>query len=80
MSMAQSFQGRSCLDGFPKLLLGNTNVVQILQIQPELGGCAEKMRQSQSRVPRDGAPPIHDFSDAIRWYAQLTCQFRRAHL
>jgi hypothetical protein len=72
-------QGRQPPNGFPRLLLRDAQVVQTLQVEPELSVGTEKVGESQSGIARDGAFPIQDFGDAVRRNIELPRKLRRAH-
>jgi len=56
---------RQSLDGFPSLLLGETEFIETLQVEPEFGSCAEEVGEAQGCVASDGAPSVQDLSHAI---------------
>jgi len=67
-------------DGFAGPLFSQAQLIEHLQIQPEFGARAEKVRQAQGRVPGNGALPIDNFGYAIRGHPEPTGQRRRAHI
>src|ERR1700722_13155292 len=71
---------RQCLDIRAAFALRHTELVELLQIQPELGARAEEVPQTKGRVPSDCSLPIEDVSNPIRRHPELTCQLRRAHI
>src|ERR1035437_7606747 len=75
-----AFEGGKGLDGFSGFLLGDTQIVEALEIDPKFGGGAEKMRQAQRRVRRDVALSIQDLGDTIGGNLQLTRQRGGAHV
>lgn len=75
-----SFEAGERLDGAAGFLLGETEVVESLQIQPELGARAEEMGEAQGGVAGDGTRAIQDLRDAIGGHAELSRQFGGAHL
>ena len=61
LGVFEPFEGGQCLDGFFGLLFGQADLIQALQIQPELSRCAEKMRLAQGCVTGDCPPATADF-------------------
>ena len=55
MQGGHPFEGGEGLNGFSGFLLGDTQVIQALQVDPEFGAGAEEMSQAQRRVRRDVA-------------------------
>jgi hypothetical protein len=57
-------------DDFPfdgrRLLLRNFQVGGGLQIQPQLSGCLELVRQAHGRIGGDRAPTVNDQADAAQ--------------
>ena len=68
------------LDGFSGFFLCNSQVVEALQVEPELRACAEEMAEAQRGIASDGACPIQDLRDAIGRHADPSRQLRRAHI
>lgn len=60
-----ALEGGKGLDGFSGFLLGDAQIVEALQIDPEFGAGAEEMRQAQRRVGRDVAASVQNLGDAI---------------
>ena len=52
------------LDAGRQDVLGNIEIVVHLQTQPETGRISKVPGESESRVCRDAAPPVHDFVDS----------------
>jgi hypothetical protein len=52
------------LDGFPGFLLGESQIIETLQIEPKLRARAKEMSEAQSGVARDSARPMQDLRDA----------------
>jgi hypothetical protein len=74
-----AFEPGQGFDGFPGFLLGEPQVIEILQIEPKLGAGAKEMSEAQGRVAGNRARPVQDLRDAIGGHADLSRQFRRAH-
>jgi len=77
--MFNALEGGQCLDGLAGLLFCNADIVEALQVQPELCRRAEEMGETQGRVASDGAPSVEDFGDAVGGNIQLPRQLRSAH-
>lgn len=75
-----AFQPGEGFDGFAGLLLGETQVIEVLEIEPELRTGAEEMSEAQSGVTRHRACAMQDLRDAIRGHAELSREFRGAHI
>ena len=69
-----ALEGGKGFDGFSGFLLGDAQIVEALQIDPEFGASAEEMRQAQRRVGRDVAASVQNLGDAIGCNVQLACQ------
>ena len=67
-----AFQFGKCLDGSPGLFLGETQVVETLQIEPKLRARAKEMSEAQGGIPHDGTRPVQDLRDAIRRHVDLS--------
>lgn len=52
-------------DGFTGPLLSEAQVINALQVQPELGASTEEMSETQCSVARDGACSVRDLRDPI---------------
>jgi hypothetical protein len=52
-------------------LLGNAQVIQVLQVEPEVWAGTEETCQAQGRVSGDGALGVQKGRDAIGWDAKL---------
>ncbi len=48
-----AFQSWELFDGFPGFLLGKPQVIETLQVEPELRACAKEMSEAQCSVARD---------------------------
>ena len=70
---------RQCLNHLARLLLRQPNLINSLQIQPELRAGPKKMRQPLRCVPRDRAPPVQNLRNAVRRNPDLPRQHRRVH-
>jgi hypothetical protein len=55
------------LDNSSGFLLGDAQIVEALQMDPEFGTGAEEMRQAQRRVGRDIPVSVQNLGDAIGW-------------
>jgi len=65
MDGGHALEGGKCLDGFSNFLLSDAQIVNTLQIDPEFGAGAEKMRQAQGRVGRDVASSVQNLGNAM---------------
>jgi hypothetical protein len=61
-------------------LLGDAQIVEALQIDPEFGTSAEEMRQAQRRIGGDVPASVQNLGDAIGWNLKLACQRGGAHV
>jgi len=75
-----AFQLGQSFDGFAGFLLGEAQVIEILEIEPKLRARAKEMSEAQGRVTRHGARAMQDLRDAIGGYAELSGEFRGAHI
>src|SRR5262245_11020779 len=75
-----SFQCRKLFDGFPYSLLSETQIINTLEIEPELCACSKEVSEAQSGIARDGAGSIQDLCDAIGWHVDLSRQLGGAHV
>ena len=66
-------------DGFAGLLLGEAQVVEVLEIEPKPGIGAKEMSEAQSGVAGDGARATQDLRDAVGGHADVASEFRSAH-
>ena len=66
--------GGKGLDGFSRLLPGDAQIVEALQIDPEFGAGAEDVRQAQRCVGGDVAASVQNLGDAMGGNSQLACQ------
>jgi len=80
MQGVHPFERGGGLNDFSRLLLGDTQIIQALQVDPEFGARAEEMSQAQRRVRRDVAVSVQDLRDAIRGNLQMACQCGGAHM
>src|SRR5882672_4105985 len=78
--LAVGAQLRQGLDGRSRLLFRETQLVQLLQVQPEFRAGTEKMCQPQSGITGYCAISIEDVGDTIGWHSELPRKFRRAHV
>ena len=72
---AETLESGQCLDGFAGNLLGQTDFIQALKIEPKCGGRAEKMGEAQSGVTRNGSLSLQDLRNAVGGDVQLSRQF-----
>jgi hypothetical protein len=68
------------LNGFSYFLLGKPQLIETLEIQPELRARTEKMSEAQCRVARDGPCSVQYLRHAIGRNVDLPCQFSRTYL
>jgi hypothetical protein len=73
------FEGRQTINRVAGFLLRQAQFVQALQIEPKFRARAEKMRQSQGCVSRDGTLAVQDAGNAVGRDAKLPGQFGGAH-
>src|SRR6188474_372908 len=76
-AIAQTGQSLDIRPAFP---LGHAKLVELLQVQPELGARTKEVSQTQRRIARYCTLSVEDMRDPICRYLELTCQLRRAHL
>jgi hypothetical protein len=75
-----SLESGKRLDRFSGLLLGESQVIETLQIQPKLSARTEKMSKPQGGVTCDGPRSVQDLCDAISRHVDLTRQLSRTHI
>src|SRR5260370_24013783 len=75
-----AFQPGQGFDGFAGFLLGEAQIVEILQIEPKLRTRAKEMSEAQGRVAGHGACAMQDLRDAIGRNTELSREFRGAHI
>jgi hypothetical protein len=75
-----ALEGGKGLDGFSSFLLRDAEIVQGLQVDPELCAGAEEMSQAQRRVGGDVAVPIQNLGDAVGGNLEMARQCGGAHL
>ena len=63
--------------GFP---LGEAQLVELLQVQPELRAGAEEVGQAQGGVAGDGAPAVEDSGYAVGWNLDVPGKRGGAHV
>lgn len=68
------------VDGFAGLFVGEAEVVEGLQIEPELDAGAEEVSETQGRIAGDRAGAVQDLGDAVGRHAELACKFSCAHI
>jgi hypothetical protein len=71
---------RKIPNSYPYLLLGNSEFVQLLQIEPELGAGPEEMRQSQRTIAGDGALTVQDSRYPVRRHSELPAELGSTHV
>src|SRR5258708_5573820 len=69
---------RQCSDLRANLAFSETQLVELLQVHPELRTGAEPMPKTQRRVGGDSALAMNDARDAIYGHIDLARQFRSA--
>lgn len=69
-------QGWQAANRFSSLFLRDAQIIKTLQVEPELGACAEEMRESQSAIARNSAPAIQYLGDAVGRNVKPPCQYR----
>jgi hypothetical protein len=72
-----SLQLRKRLDGLSRLLLSDAQVVQTLQIKPELRARTKEVREPQRGIAANRSGPVHDLRDPIGRHINFSRQFRR---
>ncbi len=75
-----AFQLRQGLDRPASFLLGKAQVIEVLKIEPKLSAGAKEMSEAESGVARHRACAIQNLRDAIGGHAELSRQFRGAHI
>jgi hypothetical protein len=68
------------LDRLPGAVFRDTEVVETLQVEPELRARTEEVAQTQRRIARDGALAIENRRHAVRGNFELTRELRGAHV
>ena len=71
---------RNVLDFPAGGVLGDVEVVAVLQVEPEPRRDAEVARQPEGRIAADAAAATHDLGDAVRRHAQDVPQLGRAQV
>src|SRR5713226_6014824 len=66
------------LDSLSRSLLGQAQLVEALQVEPEFGAGAEEVAEAQGGIASNGALAIQDPGDAVSRYLQLTRELRGA--
>src|SRR6266576_1956036 len=79
MSAAQDYAAKLIAQGLG-FLVGKPQVIKILKIEPKLPGGTEEVSEALSDVARNRACAIQNLGDAIGGHAELSRQFRRAHI
>jgi hypothetical protein len=63
--LARHVSGRQSVDRFSCLLLSDTQIVEVLEVEPKLGCRPEEMRESKRCVTRYGSSSIQNLSDTV---------------
>lgn len=66
-------------DGVAGFLFGQAEVVEGLEIEPELGGGAEEVGEAEGGVAGDGTGAIQDLGDAVGGDFEFAGEFGGAH-
>jgi len=80
MDWLAAFQSGQRLDRFSSLLFREPQIVEALEIQPELRAGTEKMGEAESCIASDGAGPVQNLRHAIGRHVHFARQFRRAQV
>ncbi|OGT83056.1 MAG: hypothetical protein A3H91_00050 [Gammaproteobacteria bacterium RIFCSPLOWO2_02_FULL_61_13] len=72
-------QPRQATNSRASFLVGNSEFIKLLKIQPEFGTRAEEMRQPQGTVARYGALAVQDSCDTVGRDNQLPAKLGRTH-
>jgi hypothetical protein len=75
-----AFQCGQQFDGFAEFLLRASQIVQGLQVQPELGACAEEVSEPQCGVTGNRASAIQDLRNPVGGDAEFARQFGGTHV
>jgi hypothetical protein len=75
-----AFEPRQGFDGFAGFLLGEAQVIEVLEIEPKLRTSAIEMSEAESGITRHGACAMEDLGAAIGGYAELSREFGGAHV
>lgn len=73
-------ESRKSLDLFFGLLLGETQLVEALKVQPKLCAGSEEMCETQGGVPRDSALAVEYFGDAVGRDFEVARKLGGAHV
>ena len=76
----RALQRRELLDQFSGLRLGNTQLMQALKVQPQLGAGSEEVRQAQRGISGDGALAVQNQRHTIRGHLDPACELGRAYV
>jgi len=79
MRFLAMLQRRQTADGFSCLFLREAQLVQALQVQPKFGCRPKEMCKSQSRIARNRASSVQDFSHTIGWNPELPRKLSSTH-
>src|SRR6185437_1097365 len=61
----EGFDGWERTNCFAGLTLGDTQFVETLQVEPELGTGAEEVRETQCGITSDGAAAVENLGNAV---------------
>src|SRR5271155_1189623 len=75
-----AFQRGQRFDGPAGLFFGETQIVEALEIEPELRAGAKGMGQAQGRISGDAASSVEDLRHAVGGHTELAGEFRSAHI
>ncbi|CBE68751.1 protein of unknown function [Candidatus Methylomirabilis oxygeniifera] len=73
-------ESRKSLDLFSDLLLGETQLVETLKVQPKLRAGPKEMCETQGSVPRDSALAVEYLGDAVGRDAEVARKLGGAHV
>ena len=67
-------------DGLPYPLLGHSELIETLEVEPEFGAGPEEVAEAQRGVASNGPLTIQDPGDAVGRHLQLARKLRGAHV
>src|SRR5258707_6948406 len=73
-------QGRERLDLSAHLRFGRAQIVDSLEIQPDLRAHSEEMPQPQGGIPRDRALSVENAGNAVGRHSESATEFRRTQI
>src|SRR5450759_2601930 len=65
--------------GRPRLLFGNSELVQFLQVQPKFGAGPEEMRQAKRTISGNRALAVQNSGYPVGRHLELSAEFGSAH-